>query len=92
MFEAVVSARPVGTYLKLVYEDVYLGSAEQRAAWVERIWKFLDLEPIPEEALQRFLDPGQAKLNSTETYHWLPNAREIDEQLGSDDTGWLFDR
>lgn len=92
LFESVVTNRPAGTWLKLVYEDLYLGPPEQRAAQVMRIWDFLGLDPLPPEVTQRYLDPAEAKLNSAETYRRVPNAQEINARLGSDETGWLFDR
>jgi hypothetical protein len=50
-------------------------------------------QEMPEtEELDRLLDPAITKLNSEETYRLVPNATKIDEALGSDETGWLFDR
>jgi hypothetical protein len=90
LFEDVLATRPAGSYLKLTYEDLYLGPAEQRAAGVERIWRFLELEPVQGNAQEVYLDPEQAKINSPATYHFLPNAEAINRQLGSDETGWLL--
>jgi len=90
VFEAALSTRLPGTYLKLVYEDLYLGTAQQRDAWMARLWQFLDLEPIESDRIQRFLSPELAKINSRDTYQLLPNALEINQQLGNPETGWLF--
>jgi hypothetical protein len=45
--------------------------------------------PVTTE-LDRLLDPAITKLNSAETCGLVPNAREIDEKLGSEETGWLL--
>ena len=89
-FEAIISSRPANSYFKLVYEDLYLGSSRQREVGVARIWQFLHLEPIDSDTIQQYLSPERAKLNSIDTYQLLPNAHEIDQQLGNNETGWLF--
>ena len=91
-YDRVISERPGGTCLKVVYEDLYLVPQEQREANFERIFRFLDLEmrAIENGELQQYLDPNNAQLNSAETYRFIPNVDEIEEKLGSDETGWLF--
>jgi hypothetical protein len=68
---------------------VYLGTPEERASWLGRIWQFLNLDPIDSSAVQQYLDPHMAKMNSYETYQLIPNIDEINQQLGNDVTGWL---
>ena len=91
-YDRVISSRPAGTYLKLVYEDLYLVSPRQRRVNFEAIFRFLDLDmsEIEDNALQKYLNPENAQLNSSETYRFIPNVDEIEETLGSDETGWLF--
>jgi Acetyltransferase (GNAT) domain len=88
---AVVDQRPADTTIKLVYEDVYFAVAPQREAQIAAIWNMLQLDPLPPEPLQQYLEPEQAKVNSVATYALLPNAQEIHEQCGNDVTGWLYE-
>jgi hypothetical protein len=47
---------------------------------------------IPETLkLDRLLDPEITKLNLEATYRLVPSADEIDNVLGCDRTGWLFE-
>ncbi|MBT5873144.1 MAG: hypothetical protein HOH43_06965 [Candidatus Latescibacteria bacterium] len=92
LFDAVISHRPAGTYLKLWYEDLYMVPADKRLATVGSICRFLELAPIDDEQIHAYLDPSEAKMNNASTYRLIPNAHEIDQQLGSDATGWLFDQ
>ena len=48
------------------------------------------MSEIEDNALQKYLNPENAQLNSSETYRFIPNVDEIEETLGSDETGWLF--
>jgi hypothetical protein len=86
----IIAALPEDQRLILVYEDVYLGTPEERASWLGRIWQFLNLDPVDSSAVQQYLDPHVAKMNSSETYQLIPNVDEINQQLGNDVTGWLF--
>lgn len=89
-YEGVITSRASGSYLKLSYEELYFGSALQQAQLLTQIWCYLDIAPLPIARLQAFLQPAQAQLNSPATYQFLPNAREIHQQLGNDETGWLL--
>lgn len=89
-YERVIDSRAPDTYLKLIYEDLYFCSAQQQEQWLAQIWRFLDVEPLQSAARQAYLQPEQAKLNSPTTYQFLPNAAEINQQLGNDETGWLL--
>ena len=40
--------------------------------------------------INRLLDPTITKLNSDESYRFVPNSNEIEARLGNDKTGWLF--
>lgn len=88
--EALIDARPGIAGLKLVYEDLYFGSAEQRNQQVAAIWTWLGLAPLETEQIQYYLDPAEVKINSAATYACLPNAREIEERCGNALTGRLY--
>lgn len=91
MFEEVILSRPVGTYLRLIYEDLYFSLPEQRQAYLERIFRFLEFDMIDNDTVQQYLDPKKAKINSPETYMFIPNVIEINERLGNDEIGWLLE-
>jgi hypothetical protein len=76
----------------ITYEELYGGDAAERRAALERVYTFLGVDPDDARETDFLLDPARTRLNSEESYAYLPNAREIDEALGSDETGWLFSR
>ncbi len=39
--------------------------------------------------MDELLDPSQTKVTSCAVYKSIPNAEDIDRELGSDETGWL---
>jgi len=36
------------------------------------------------------LNPEKARINSHETYRLIPNIDDVEDELGCDETGWLF--
>lgn len=88
-YEGIIVAREPGSYLKLIYEDLYFCTVAQQEQLFAQIWHFLEIAPLPIEQLQAYLQPAQAQLNSPATYQFLPNAQEIQQQVGNDETGWL---
>ena len=90
-YSGVITQRPEGSYLTVIYEELYTGNLQTSHAVARNIFQFLGLELPEGEALDFILDPRTSKINTPETYALLPNAVEINERLGSDDTGWLFE-
>jgi hypothetical protein len=90
-YERMVDRRPQGTYVKLVYEELYTPDVEANKRVLRPVFDMLGLAMPQTKELDRLLDPSSTKLNSEATYRLVPNAAEIDEKLGSDRTGWLFD-
>ncbi len=76
--------------LKLTYEDVYLGGRGRDV--LDEATRFVGLDPVADDEADALLDPARTKLNSRESYELVPNARDLDDALGSDATGWLFRR
>lgn len=76
--------------MKFTYEDVYLGGRGREL--LDAATRFVGLDPVADADADALLDPARTKLNSRESYGFVPNARELDAQLGSDATGWLFGR
>lgn len=77
--------------LSLVYEDLYFGSPVEQHAQLQAVWNFLELAPMPDDEVAYYLSRHEQKINSRETYRRLPNADEINDRFGSDETGWLYD-
>ena len=92
IYEAAVDRRPEGTAVKLVHEELYTPDVQANKRVLRPVFEMLGLSMPQTPELDRLLDPAITKLNSEATYRMVPNAVEIDESLGSDRTGWLFDR
>lgn len=88
--EAVIDTRPGIASLKLVYEDLYFTSADSSHDQIARIWEWLGVAPLDDAQIHYYLNPTEVKLNSSATYAWLPNARDIEKQCGNEVTGWLY--
>src|SRR5574341_309133 len=72
-FESVIDLLPEGKAIKLTYETLYFVPPAQRNAQVAALWSFLGVAPLESEQVQYYLQPEAVKLNSAETYAWLPN-------------------
>jgi hypothetical protein len=59
------------------------------------VYRYLGFSEITEarysEKIQQLLDPNQNQFNDRETYRLIPNIEQIEEALGSEETGYLFD-
>jgi hypothetical protein len=44
------------------------------------------------EKVEKLLDPGQSKVTNEAIYRSIPNAALIDQELGSNEAGWLIAR
>jgi hypothetical protein len=86
----ILEKKPEAEKLVLTYEDLYFSDYDTKRALITTTFGFLGYEVPDSTAIDMFLDPGLAKINSTETYRRIPNVIEIEERFGSDKTGWLF--
>jgi hypothetical protein len=86
----VIDNRSKGKAIKLIYEELYFASSERRDQLMDDIWRLLEITPLEPESYQNFFQPETAKINSAETYSFLPNAEEIQQLCGSNETGWLY--
>ncbi len=83
-------------FLELWYEDFFdlALKASDRAEFYNRLVVFLGGSAISDWGIlarvQELFDPHNTRLNSAVTYALIPNARDIERQLGTDKTGWLF--
>ncbi len=90
-FTNVLRRRPPGTYLELWYERLYTSDVTANRAAAGEIFRFLGLDIPDLEEVDHHLDSRCSKINSVERYALAPNAPEINERFGSDDTGWLLE-
>jgi hypothetical protein len=84
------------SYIELWYEDLF----ERKVNWrrqVERVHEiigFLGGSAITDEGsiakMRELLDPKKSKISSPSIYRKIPGITEIENQFGSDETGWLF--
>jgi hypothetical protein len=77
--------------MRVDYEDLYAPDIAQNRRQFELIARFLGVTLPVDADLDEWLNPEHAKLNSAASYSCIPNAREIDAALGSDETGRLFE-
>jgi hypothetical protein len=89
-YDRVLGERDPSDVLRLTYEDVYLGGRGREL--LDEATRFVGLDPVADDEADALLDPARTKLNSRESYGLVPNARELDAALGSDETGRLFGR
>jgi hypothetical protein len=89
-YDDVLSERDPADVMRVTYEELYEGAPEERRRLLDDATRFLGLEPVADEQADALLDPGTTKLNTDATYARVPNARELDAELGSDETGRLF--
>jgi hypothetical protein len=82
-------------YLELAYEDLFApATPRQQLDKLNDILAFLNKDRMTDERLlsqaAALFNPRNSKLNSHETYLLIPQIEEVEEQFGSDETGWLF--
>jgi LPS sulfotransferase NodH len=87
-YDGVIASLPPERVFRLAYEDLY---SPHGADLVAVTLAFLGAEPVVTDETLRLLDPAHTQLNRESVYRRIPNAREIDAELGDDGTGRLFD-
>lgn len=90
LYRELVSKKPSNSVLQIFYEDVFSADLEKNRDALRRIFCFVGLEMPQGEQVDRLLDPGQTKVTSEALYSSIPNAALIDQELGSNETGWLL--
>ena len=82
--------------LTIDYEDFFAQGAtdDHSLEWVNTVLRFLQYEPIHTEVFQdkwkdQFND-GSDRFSSVEAYRLIPGIESIEEEVGSDEDGWLF--
>jgi len=82
-------------FLDLWYEDLYgeFDPPDGSALKLQEIFSFLGLPALDRrksKQIERLLDPLYRRVNSRASYELIPNIEEVENQLGADATGWLF--
>jgi hypothetical protein len=82
--------------LQLQYEDVFRDGSgrEERLALLNTVLGFLGFPRVADsdfgEAWERHFDPVLNRWASPEIYRRIPGIARLDEEAGSEETGWLF--
>ncbi len=78
--------------LEITYEDLFAEfEDEERLEKVKEIFRFLGVS-FPDEKLaeiERLLSPKR-KITGNGTYDLIPNIKEVEQELGSEENGFLF--
>jgi hypothetical protein len=83
-------------FVTLFYEDIFgeQAHAEQQLQIVNSMVEFLNFTPISSDIFssqwQHHFDPEVNKWASTDVYQRIPKIAEIEAEVGSNETGWLF--
>ncbi len=82
-------------FLEVKYEELYGPqiSIHRKLQKVDQIFSFLGAGPpavTARKKIREVLDPASGKINSDSTYRRIPNVDELEKQLGSRETGFLF--
>lgn len=87
--DTVLNQRLDPPVFRICYEDLFLAAPDRQHEILEALWAFLELEPVNHAALVGYLEHRNARLAGPETYRHLPNAGQINDLLGSQETGYL---
>ena len=88
----VLSRKSPEMCLNLEYETLYRSSIEDNMEHLTNVLHFLGFEAGNLETAAFYLDPRKSKINNAQSYRRLPNAKQINDHLGCDETGWLFEK
>jgi hypothetical protein len=84
-----VSHRTTSSLTRVWHEDLYTGSVPHRRSAFAQLTSFLGYPELGYDQVEDLLGP-KGKLNTSDTYSSIPNANEVNEAFGSDETGWLL--
>lgn len=91
-YRKILTQKAPQMYLPIFYEDLFTSDLTRNQESVRSIFGFLGLSMPDGQELDDLIDPCVEKINSAATYALLPNAMIIDQQFGSDEIGWLFEK
>ncbi|MCB9965842.1 MAG: sulfotransferase domain-containing protein [Rhodospirillales bacterium] len=88
-YDDLLNKKPAQMLYRTNYEDLYLNKEISPDAVLHDIYRFLGLPSHPVD-FQDYLNYKVSKINPENIYDMLPNAKEINEKFGCDETGWLY--
>ena len=76
----------------LTYEDFLIPTEEEKLGKLEEVFSFLGLEfpNSEEEEIKRLVSPKR-KITKGNMYDLVPNIKEVEKELGSEENGFLFE-
>jgi hypothetical protein len=83
-------------FMTVQYENVFRDDSTQTQQYlkVSSILEFLHYEQIPFETFaavwQKYFDSSSNQWSSPEVYRRIPGIDRVEEEIGCDETGWLF--
>jgi hypothetical protein len=82
-------------YHEVAYEDIFCdGAGVGMAAAIDQILRFLELPTLEDLGLRHrlpeLLAAASIATDSPTVYRKIPNIDQVEVELGSDETGWLF--
>lgn len=89
-YQHIIESQQESQLLNLYYEDFYTPIDKNNRRNAKAVFDFLGLEIPHSKMIEQFMNPKKAKMNSVDTYQLIPNIMEVENELGSDQTGWLF--
>jgi len=82
------------TWIEIIYEELFSRDAATQSGTIAKILGFLDVgfagRGDIESEMQELLNNSDHRMNNIATYSRIPNAREVEDRFGCDETGWLL--
>lgn len=89
-YSKVLENKKNNAFLPVYYENLYTNDVKQNQKIASGVFQFLGCEIPITNKIPQFLNPEKARMNSHETYRLIPNIDDVEDELGCDETGWLF--
>ncbi len=90
LYQGMIARKPPQARMDITYEELFTPDVDGNVERLCDVQDFLGVEPYVNDRVITLLTPGESKLNTD--YAIVPNARQIEEAFGSEETGRLFDR
>lgn len=82
---------PRSLVLLVDHEDTYAHDLEKNRCGLARIFSSLGATIPENDLVNDVLDPGKPKTTGTQVYKRIPNALDIEDRYGCENTGRLFE-
>jgi|SRR3989344_366890 len=74
-----------GEFLELYYEDLYSNTYNKNLETINNICALLTISPPPKTAIEKYMNPSNAKINYNNIYRNIPNYKEILKEFQKED-------